>query len=134
MSGNSDPSGALLLGMGAGIYLFFKGFRKFREYKVIEDTPRIPIRSVPMGLVHIHGGAQCDLLISSPISHTQCCFYQVRIERWKSDSHGGNWENYRTESGGTKFYLQDSTGKILVDSYGAEFDLPGSPPRIVDHD
>jgi hypothetical protein len=133
MSSHSDPTGALVLGTIVGTVLFFRGFRKFREYKIVEDTPRIPIRSAPMGLVHVRGKAQSDSLIASPISRTQCCFYQVRIERWKSDSHGGNWENYRTASGGTKFHLQDDTGRILVDSYSAELDLVGSPPRIVDH-
>ena len=33
---------------------------------------------------------------------------------------------------GAKFYVQDQTGKVLVDSYSAEYDLPESPPRIVD--
>ena len=33
---------------------------------------------------------------------------------------------------GAKFYLQDQTGKVLVDSYSAEYDLPESPPRVVD--
>jgi hypothetical protein len=132
MSGNSDPTGALLLGTGVGVFLFFKGFRKLREYKIVEDTPRIPIRSAPMGFVHVRGKALSEKLITSPITHTQCCFYQVRIERWKSDTHGGNWEHYRTDSDGSKFYLQDDTGKILVDSYSAEYDLPGSPPRVVD--
>ena len=134
MSGNSDPTGALLLGTAAGVFFFFKGFRRFREYQVVEDTPRIPVRSVPMGLVHIRGKAQSDSLIPSPIAHTPCCFYQVHIERWKSDSHGGCWEKYRMESGGTKFHLQDDTGRILVDSYSAELDLLGSPPRTVDRE
>jgi hypothetical protein len=132
MSSNSDPTAALLLGTGAGVFLFFRGFRKFREYKIVEDTPRMPIRSVPMGLVHVRGKAQSDTLISSPITHTPCCFYQVRIEHWKSDGHGGSWERYHTDNNGSKFYLQDDTGKILVDSYSAEYDLPGSPPRVVD--
>ena len=132
MSSNSDPTGALLLGTGVGVFLFFKGFRRFREYKIVEDTPRMPIRSLSMGLAHIRGKALSDKLIASPITHTQCCFYQVRIERWKSDSHGGNWEHCRTDNDGAKFYLQDDTGKVLVDSYSAEYDLPGSPPRVVD--
>ena len=33
---------------------------------------------------------------------------------------------------GARFHLQDQTGKVLVDSYSAEYDLPESPPRVVD--
>jgi hypothetical protein len=86
---SSDPTGALFLGTGAGVWIFFKGFRVFREFKVVADTPCIPIRSVPMGLVQIRGKALSDQLIPSPITHTPCCFYQVKIERYESGQHGG---------------------------------------------
>jgi hypothetical protein len=127
----SDPTGALLLGTGAGVWLFFKGFRVFREFKIVADTPCMPIRSIPMGLVQVRGQALSDQLIPSPVNHTPCCFYQVKIEHYETGEHGG-WKHYRTDMGGTKFYLQDKTGTVLVDSYSAEYDLPESPPRVVD--
>jgi hypothetical protein len=131
MRGNSDPTGALFLGTGAGVWIFFKGFRVFREFKIVADTPCIPIRSVPMGLVQIRGKALSDQLIPSPITHTPCCFYQVKIERYESGEHGG-WKHYRTDMDGARFYLQDQTGKVLINSYAAEYDLPESEPRVVD--
>jgi hypothetical protein len=127
----SDPTGALLLGTGAGVWIFFKGFRVFREFKIVADTPRMPIRSLPMGLVQVRGQALTDQLIPSPITHTPCCFYQIKIERYETGEHGG-WKHHRTAMDGAKFYVQDKTGKVLVDSYSAEYDLPESPPRIVD--
>src|SRR6202022_1420990 len=51
----SDPTGGLLLGTGAGFWLFFKGFRVFREFKIVADTPRMPIRSLAMGPVQVRG-------------------------------------------------------------------------------
>ncbi len=127
----SDPTGALLLGTGAGVWIFFKGFRVFREFKIVADTPCMPIRSIPMGLVQVRGQALTDQLIPSPITHTPCCFYQIKIERYETGEHGG-WKHHRTDMDGAKFYIQDTTGKVLVDSYSAEYDLPESPPRIVD--
>ena len=127
----SDPTGALLLGTGAGVWIFFKGFRVFREFKIVADTPCMPIRSIPMGLVQVRGQALTDQLIPSPITRTPCCFYQVKIEHYESGEHGG-WKHYRTDMDGAKFYVQDQTGKVLVDSYSAEYDLPESPPRVVD--
>jgi len=126
----SDPTGALFLGTAAGVWIFFKGFRVFREFKIVADTPCMPIRSIPMGLVQVRGQAQSDQLIPSPITHTPCCFYQVKIERYETGEHGG-WKHYRTEMDGAKFYLQDQTGKVLVDSYSAEYDLPEGPFREV---
>jgi hypothetical protein len=89
------------------------------------------IRSVPMGLVQVRGAALSDHVIPSPITHTPCCFYQVKIERRESGEQG-RWKHYRTDMDGVKFYLQDQTGKVLINSYSAEYDLRESLPRIVD--
>jgi len=118
--------------MGGGVLLFYRGFRRFREYKVIADTPRIPIRSMPMGLVHIRGQAQSEQLVQSPLTQTPCCFYQVVVEHWKTEEHSGSWEHYFTDRDGIKFYLQDETGRVLIDSYSAEYELPESALRTVD--
>jgi hypothetical protein len=61
-----------LLGFGAGILVFFKGFREYRKYRILVDTPEIPIRSIPMGLVEIHGRAEGEQTMPSPVSHTPC--------------------------------------------------------------
>jgi hypothetical protein len=131
-SSHSDPSGALLLGTVAGVWMFFKGFRVFREYKVVEDTPRINIRSIAMGLVHIRGTAQVEPPIPSPVTHTPCCFYKVEIEQWKSEGRSHAWKHVRTDLDGSKFFLYDDTGKVLVDAHSAEFDIPMTAERVVD--
>lgn len=132
MSSQSDPTGALILGTGAGIWMFFKGFRVFREYKVVEDTPRISIRSVSMGLAHIRGVAQLEPPILSPVSHTPCCFYRIEIEQWKSEGKSHAWSHIRTDQDGAKFFVADQTGKVLVDAQAAEFDVPMTAERVVD--
>ncbi|HVO64667.1 MAG TPA: hypothetical protein VMT53_27345 [Terriglobales bacterium] len=132
LSSNSDPSGALALGTVGGVWMFFKGFRVFREYKVIEDTPRINIRSVAMGLVHIRGKAKLEPPILSPVSKTPCCFYKVEIEQWKSEGKSHAWKHIRTDVDGSKFLLADGTGEVPVDAHSAEIDVPMTTERIVD--
>lgn len=113
-----------VIGFGAGLYYFVKGFRVYREYRVLEDTPEMPIRSIAMGLTHIHGKAIGDARVTSPVSKTPCFFYKVDIERWKTDSRGsGSWSHYKTDADGVRFYLDDTTGKVLVDAHRAEYDL-----------
>lgn len=120
----SDLNTILAIGLGAGFYSFFKGFRIYREYRVLEDTPEIPIRSMAMGLVHIHGKAVGDQRITSPVTKTPCFFYKVDIEKWKTDSRGGgSWNHYKTDANGVQFYLQDATGKVRLNARGAEYDL-----------
>ena len=124
MRGHSDPTGGLLLGCGIGLWTFFKGFRVMREYRVLDDTPRIPIRSVPMGFVHIRGKADSAETLTSPISHTPCCFYKVVIDEWRSQGRSKTWVNICTDINGYRFHLADDTGKVLIDAHAAEYDLP----------
>jgi hypothetical protein len=113
----------LAVGFGAGLYYFYQGFRTFREYRVLMDTPEIPIRSVAMGLVEIHGKATGIPPIPSPVTQTPCYFYKVDIEHWVQNKNGGSWVHLATDADGKRFYLADATGKVLVDAHQAEYDL-----------
>lgn len=128
---SGDVNFALAFGIGAGVFLFFKGFKAYREYRVIEDTPEIPIRSMPMGLVQIHGKAKGDQVVPSPVTGTPCLFYKVDIERWVQNRNGGNWTHYRTDADGPLFYLEDATGRVLVNAHNAEYDLFKSGRRQI---
>jgi hypothetical protein len=120
---------AAVVGFGAGLFWFYKGFRVYREYRVLADTPQIPIRSMAMGLVEIHGKAKGQLTVLSPVTKTPCFFYKVEIERWVRDKNGGHWSHAATHAAGVRFYLEDATGKVLVDARGAEYDLIQSAKR-----
>jgi hypothetical protein len=103
--------------------LFIKGFRVYREYRVLADTPEVPIRSMAMGLVEIHGKAAGQQTVLSPVTKTPCFFFKVDIERWVRGKNGGHWSHAMTHAAGVRFYLEDATGKVLVDAHGAECDL-----------
>jgi hypothetical protein len=119
---DTDLLSAVTIGFFLGFYTFFKGFRDFHKYRLITDTSEIPIRSVPIGSVEIHGKAQGENTVQSPVSHTPCFTYQEYIERWKTDSRGhGGWTHERPDVGGVDFYLADATGKVLVSPRPAEF-------------
>lgn len=133
---NNNDDGRLILaaivGFGYGLYTFVKGFRTFRELRVVADTPEIPIRSMPMGLVHIRGQARSDQTLISPVTRTPCYLYQVVLEEWHSHSKGGGeWKHMATDLQSVKFYLEDRTGNVMVDAGGAELDLPRGPVREV---
>ena len=123
----SNQNGSLefwtVVGFFAGLWIFIKGFRVYREFRVIADTPEIPVRSIPMGLVHVHGKAKGIEPVPSPVSHTPCYFYKVDIERWEHHGKSSGWRHYKTDTDGAKFYVDDGSGKVLVDAHSAEFDL-----------
>jgi hypothetical protein len=123
---------AAIVGFGGGIYTFLKGFREFRQYRLVADTPENHIRSIPMGLVKVRGEARAEETLLSPITHTPCHLFKVVVEEWRSDSDGGGeWKNVATDIKGVKFYLQDASGSVLVDPANAEIDLPQAATRKV---
>jgi hypothetical protein len=124
MSSDGDSILYPTIGFGAGIYLFLKGFREFRKYRLMADTPVIPIRGMAMGLVEIYGTARGEQLVSSPVSHTPCFWYRVEIQKRTKDSKGReSWSHFATDVNGIDFYLEDATGKVRVHPVDAELDL-----------
>lgn len=115
----------VFIGFAGGLYSFIRGLIMFREFRVLEDTPEIPIQSIAMGLTHVHGKSEGEQTVPGPVSKRPCYFYEVEIEIWATDSHGrnGQWAYYATHADGVRFYLADATGKVLVDAHGAELDL-----------
>jgi hypothetical protein len=112
------------IGFLLGLYWFFKGFGIFRKYKVIEDTPLVPIRSIAMGRVQIHGRAVGEKTLLSPVSNQPCFLYKVNIDGAFSGQQGsGRWQPYLRDVGGVGFYLEDETGKVLINPQGCELDL-----------
>ncbi|HEV3275318.1 MAG TPA: hypothetical protein VG860_00715 [Terriglobia bacterium] len=116
--------GLLAAGFCLGLYCFFRGFGFLRRYQVLADTPETPVRGVAMGFVEVAGTAGGDETVSSPTTHTPCYFYKIDIDRWNQDSRGGGrWARYASDADGVRFYLQDETGRVLVDAQDAEIDL-----------
>jgi hypothetical protein len=116
--------GISILAVGA-IWMMFGGLRRLRDYKILTDTPLIPIRSVSLGFAKIRGKAQSDQLISSPVSHAPCCFYKVKVEVMGDR----NWEDCLVICNGHRFFLADDTGKALIDARDVadeDYDVPQS--------
>jgi len=107
-----------------GILLFIIGFLKYREYRIIADTPQIPVRSVPMGLVHVLGKSTGGTPLTSPLTQIPCYYYEVHVEKRVKRDNREEWETTHRDKAETPFYLEDSTGKILVNPKNAEFNLP----------
>lgn len=124
----------LLFGFILGVVLFFLGLPAYRAYLRIQGISEIPIRSMAMGLVRIHGKAAGDRLLTSPISQTPCCVYQVHIMKWRElrdqqGRQGGAWQHYGWDSAGSPFYLEDNTGRVLVNPRGAAFSIESTALR-----
>lgn len=109
---------------GVGAYLFATGFRVYWKFRVIENLPRSPLRSVAMGLVRVRGRAAGDEVLTSPLTQQPCYYFKLTIEKWETDGRNREyWMPYRKDSDAVQFSLEDETGRATVYPRGAELDL-----------
>ncbi|MBI4173216.1 MAG: hypothetical protein HY519_00680 [Candidatus Aenigmarchaeota archaeon] len=114
-----------MLGLAAGVYFFFKGFVWFREQKLIEGLPTAKVRSIAMGLTELAGKAMPGAeLLKGPFTGKDCVYYRCKVEEYRSSGKHRRWVKVKEEASAKRFYLEDNTGKVLVDPNGAEVDIP----------
>lgn len=112
-----------VLGLIAGVYWFYKGFRLLQRKRLILNTPASKIRSASMGLVEISGQATGPYVITSPLKQVECYYYRSVAWELKQCGKNSEWVKVAEEVLQVPFYLDDSTDKVLVDPRGAEMDL-----------
>jgi hypothetical protein len=117
------PSALALVGAAAGVYLFFYGFRMLQYKRLILNTPLSKIRSASMGLVEVSGTSRGPQTIAAAITGSPCFYYRARAWQWIDSGKGGSWRHVVEESLSVPFFLDDGTGKVLVNPQGATLDV-----------
>jgi E3 Ubiquitin ligase len=112
-----------VIGAGAGIYLFFRGFKMLQFKRLILNTPTSKVRSASMGLIELTGVPVGPVTIRAGITGDSCYFY--RATAWELQRSGNNstWKRVADESLFVPFFLQDDTGHMLVNAQGADMDV-----------
>lgn len=107
----------------AGIFGILGGVQKYLLLQKVQNTPTSKVRSAAVGLAEFHGRAFCKEPTLSPITHQKCAYYRLHAEYYKEGKHGG-WRDLYNQTSGKPFFLEDETGRILVDPKDAEIDIP----------
>jgi hypothetical protein len=112
-----------VIGAGIGVYLFYRGFRMLQFKRLILNTPLSKVRSASMGLVELSGMAVGPGTIPAGITGDPCYYY--RATAWELQRSGNNreWKQVANESLFVPFFVQDDTGRMLVNAQGAEMDV-----------
>jgi len=123
---SSDPTALYLwcaLGFCAGIGLFFCGFRLLQRRQLILDTPFSKIRSAAMGMVEINGLAVGPYTMVAPITERECFYFRTLVWEWKQQGKNKQWVKVAGECLHVPFFVDDNTGRALIDPRGADLDL-----------
>jgi hypothetical protein len=122
-SSDSRPIVWCVIGVFVGLYIFYTGFLLLQRRHLILDTPVSKIRSASLGMVELNGLAIGPYTMVSPITERACYYYRTVAWEWKQCGKNKQWVKVAAECMHVPFFLDDNTGKIMVDPRGAELDL-----------
>ncbi len=125
ISSSSHNNGWVWAAIGAcvGVYLFYRGFRMLARKRLLINTPASKIRSASMGLIEVSGLAVGPYTMNAPITGEACYYYRTMAWQLKQSGKNKEWEKVADESLHVPFYLDDNTGRVLVDPQCAEMDI-----------
>ncbi len=110
------------IAIAGGLYFFFAGFQLLARKRLLLTTPTSRIRSAALGLVEVTGAAAGPYTISAPITGKPCFLYHTAA--WQQrDGKKQEWEKVADETLHLPFFIDDSTGQLLVEPLGADLDL-----------
>jgi len=112
-----------LLGACAGVYLFIHGFQLLQRKRLIMNTPASKVRSAAIGLVEVSGLATGPYSIVAPITAMPCYYYRTMAWQWQREGKNSKWVKVADESYHVPFFVEDNTGRVLVNPQGAEMEI-----------
>lgn len=112
-----------VVGIAGGLYLFVVGFKMLQRKRLILNTPTSKIRSASLGLVEVNGLAVGPYTLNAPVTGLPCYFYRTQAWELRKSGKNNEWQQVADESLHVPFYLDDNTGRLLINPQGAELDL-----------
>jgi hypothetical protein len=119
-----------LAGLAYGLYSFF---HRWRQQRMVQDTPRARVRSAAQGYVKLGGRASSrDKPLRAPLSGRTCVWWTYSVR----PRSGKNWREADSGTSDEPFLLTDDGQHCLVDPQGADIEASnrrvwcGESPRM----
>ena len=107
-----------------GLAFIYGATNRFLLLQKISNIPTSKVRSAAVGLVELFGKAKCKDTMVSPISKQKCTYWCVKGEYYYHHRKSSGWRNCYNRHSSTQFYLEDDTGKMLIEPKDGEVNLP----------
>lgn len=115
---------AVAVGGGAGVVTgLYNFFRRWRQQRLVEDTPPARIRSAAQGYVRLSGRAQPadGKALRAPLTGRSCVWWTYRIQqRQRGGRDAILWRHNDSGTSDQPFLLIDQSDHCVVDPDGAE--------------
>ena len=108
--------------IAGGLYFFFTGFRLLARKRLLLSTPTSKIRSAALGLVEVNGVVAGPYTMPAPITGEPCFLYHTAAWQQRGNKKD-EWEKVADETLHLPFFIDDSTGQLLIEPLGADLDL-----------
>jgi hypothetical protein len=110
------------IAIAGGLYFFFFGFQLLARKRSSLATPTSKIRGAALGLVEVNGIATGPYTMPAPITGKSCFLYHTTA--WQQlEGKKQEWEKIADETLHLPFFIDDSTGQLLIEPLGADLDL-----------
>jgi len=109
-----------IAGILIGLYRFF---RRWRQQRLVEDTPQARIRSAPQGYVKLCGRARSmdGELLRAPLTGRACVWWSYRVQQRDNNRlRAFAWRHSDSGTSDQPFLLIDQRDQCLIDPVGAE--------------
>jgi hypothetical protein len=115
----------LLVLLITGLYIIYSGLRSYLFIRKIKNIPTFPVCSAGAGPVALIGRAMSGEPDRSPISGIPCVYWRITGEYyyWMGIQYGIYLRLFHSAESKTPFYVQDETGRMLIEPQGADMDI-----------
>jgi hypothetical protein len=110
------------IAIAGGLCFLFFGFRLRARERLLLSARRSRIHSAALGLIEVNGKAVGPHTMPALITGKPCFLYHTTA--WQQrDGNPEEWEKIADETLHLPFFIEDSTGQLLVEPLGADLDL-----------
>lgn len=107
-----------LVFMAVGGLVMYGGFRRWQQYRLVQDTATETVRAAAVGRTELKGTVRpLDGVgtIARPFTDGDCLVAEYEIEEYESDDDGSNWNTIDSGTRLVPFAIDDGTGQMRVE-------------------
>lgn len=110
--------------VAGGLFAFFWGLRCYQRKRLIQNTPTSKVEAAAIGPVELSGRAVPHEAMQGPIEQLPCVYWRYKVEELRPSGKSSHWVTIDSGEARVPFYIEDDTGKMLVDPKRATIDIP----------